>query len=181
MSVITIGINGKIGSGKDTLANMIVDILTDHTARIVSFADPLKLEAYEAMRDIVPGLELEHFYDRTKKGRYRTLLQWWGTEFRRYDDKDYWITKFKEYVKSLDLENEQVVVIVPDMRFINEAEAVDTTVLILRNNYLDDSYVEHISERELDDYPFDFAIENNRDKNALYAEAKLLCYKLNLL
>jgi len=50
-------------------------------------------------------------------GKQRTLLQWWGTEFRRNANPDYWVNKHKEEVERLNPE----IVLVTDMRFFNEA------------------------------------------------------------
>lgn len=50
-------------------------------------------------------------------GKQRTLLQWWGTEFRRNANPDYWVNKHKEEVEKINPE----VVLVTDMRFFNEA------------------------------------------------------------
>lgn len=53
-------------------------------------------------------------------GKQRNLLQWWGTEFRRNVNPDYWVTKL---AKRLEKEKPEIACIT-DMRFPNEMEWV---------------------------------------------------------
>lgn len=53
-------------------------------------------------------------------GKQRTLLQWWGTEFRRNANVQYWVDKHKEEVERVRPE----VVLVTDVRFFNEVAYV---------------------------------------------------------
>jgi len=55
----------------------------------------------------------------------RQVLQWWGTEYRRAQQPNYWSTKVALQVAHM-LSNDQVRVVITDCRFVNEATAVRT-------------------------------------------------------
>ena len=96
-------------------------------------------------------------------GKHPKLLQWWGTEYRRFQDPDYWVNKLCVSIPStLD------VALITDVRFVNEAEciknrggynvkierlAADGTPFVAPDRPRD-----HVSEIALDDYKFDFYI-----------------------
>jgi hypothetical protein len=122
-----IGLAGKMGVGKDTVAAM----LRMRGYKRLGFADCLRHEVAQAIKERNPpaGLHPE-FAAMIRKGRFterevyakptgdtmRTLLQYWGTEFRRANDPLYWIDKmaicaYDNYVIS-------------DLRFANEADWV---------------------------------------------------------
>jgi len=48
----------------------------------------------------------------------RRILQWWGTEYRRAQDPDYWTKAWAKKIKGYDLD--QVNILVDDVRFMNE-------------------------------------------------------------
>jgi len=48
----------------------------------------------------------------------RRILQWWGTEYRRAQDADYWTKAWAKKVSSYDLD--KVHILVDDVRFMNE-------------------------------------------------------------
>ena len=50
------------------------------------------------------------------RGKQRPFLQWYGTEYRRADDDDYWVKRLAEQI---ELEKPQIALIT-DMRFPNE-------------------------------------------------------------
>lgn len=52
----------------------------------------------------------------------RRILQWWGTEYRRAQDPDYWTKAWESKVSSYDLE--RVTILVDDVRFVNEVEVI---------------------------------------------------------
>lgn len=103
--------------------------------------------------------------EQTPLGKHSKLLQWWGTQYRRTQDPDYWVKKWKEKIsKQADI------VMTTDMRFLNEAAAIREvggfTVDVVRLNANGKPFVDptrpadHISETELDGYNFDFAIHS---------------------
>jgi hypothetical protein len=82
----------------------------------------------------------------------RRLLQWWGTEYRRAEDPDYWTRAWSRKISQLDLE--RINVIVDDVRFMNELNAIEShdglVVKIERPGF--DGANKHASETSLDDY-----------------------------
>ena len=82
----------------------------------------------------------------------RRILQWWGTEYRRTEDADYWTKAWSRKVEELDLE--QVHVLIDDVRFMNELNAIKghggLIIKIERPGF--DGANNHASETSLDDY-----------------------------
>jgi hypothetical protein len=82
----------------------------------------------------------------------RRILQWWGTEYRRAQDPDYWTKAWGRKVEQLDLEHLHV--LIDDVRFINELNVVKEhgglIVKIERPGF--DGANNHASETSLDDY-----------------------------
>ena len=82
----------------------------------------------------------------------RRILQWWGTEYRRAEDPDYWTKAWSRKVEQFDLE--KVHVLVDDVRFMNELNAIKghggLIVKIERPGF--DGANNHASETSLDDY-----------------------------
>lgn len=126
-----IGIAGRIGSGKDTIANHLT---TTHQFKKMSFASSLK----DAVASIF-GWDREALEGATKSSREwreqrdewwsnrlgmditpRWVLQYWGTEvLRKNFHDDIWISSL-EY--KLSRTNDDVVI--SDVRFPNEIEAI---------------------------------------------------------
>lgn len=118
---LLIGLAGRAGSGKSTVANYLVD---HHLYIENSFAHELRWEVQDAIDN--PGyrpLESESLimaagnltdpWEKPTSPAMRRLLQWWGTEYRRTQDPHYWL-------KALRLPRGELVVI-SDVRFNNEA------------------------------------------------------------
>ena len=171
-------ISGKSQSGKDTIARMMYKILQDHGAKtlIISFADPVKWIA-------------ERYYnwngDKTKP-EGRALLQKIGTTIMRTHYPTYWAEIIGKFISAA---NEWDCVIIPDLRFQNEFETISEhninceTIRIERYNQDGSSYVNpnmtkeqlnHISECELDNFPFEWVIENRGSLEELEESAKEL-------
>jgi nucleoside-triphosphatase THEP1 len=124
--MIVIGISGKLGVGKSTIARHIVSKLDNW--QIASFADLLKQEAAEQF-----GLDVRLAY--TEQGKasiislpdgsrktLRELLQWYGTDVVRAKDRDYWVRSMTQH---LDRVRSKVAgMIIDDVRFPNEANLV---------------------------------------------------------
>jgi hypothetical protein len=82
----------------------------------------------------------------------RRILQWWGTEYRRDQDPDYWTKAWGRKVSEYDVE--QMYVLVDDVRFMNELNVIKEhgglIVKIERPGF--DGANNHASETSLDDY-----------------------------
>jgi hypothetical protein len=96
-------------------------------------------------------------------GKHSKLLQWWGTEYRRAQDPDYWVKKaFVSIPTDIDI------AIFTDVRFRNEVAAIKAvgghTVEVVRLNQDGSRYIDpgrdakHQSEIDLDGYNWDHHI-----------------------
>lgn len=133
-----IGITGRRRSGKDIFAETCIEQLAKHnlTGVIVGFADALKLECAVMLAKFgVEEMDTTYFLEAfagPDKERYRPFLQWYGTEFKRARDEDYWVHKLNNTLPLVYAD----FVFVTDVRFENEAlylkEDWDATLLRLR-------------------------------------------------
>ena len=152
-----IAISGKMGSGKNFLAQKIIDQFeyTQQPFKTLAFGDSLK----EMMYDFFNIKKGEHPYA-------REILQQLGA-VGRLADPLYWVTPVIEEAKA-SYEN----VIVTDLRYINEAEALKENGFILirvdtfeevRANRTTLTSQTDSSEIDLDDYQFDAIFDGNTD------------------
>lgn len=83
-------------------------------------------------------------------GKQRTLLQWWGTEYRRAEDSNYWVNKLNETL----LSEKPRIALISDMRFPNEMSWVKSdpaSGFVVRVDRLGfDNKMTHESEHLLD-------------------------------
>ncbi|MDA3903705.1 MAG: hypothetical protein PF441_09705 [Desulfuromusa sp.] len=92
----------------------------------------------------------------------RRILQWWGTEYRRAQDHDYWTKAWEKKLLEYDLTSTHV--LVDDVRFVNELEIIKKNsgifVKIERPGF--NGANDHSSENSLDHYDrWDLVIEND--------------------
>jgi hypothetical protein len=95
--------------------------------------------------------ENPEFNEQYPLGKQRKLLQWWGTEYRRSIDNDYWV---RQLAQQIELEKPQIALIT-DMRFPNEMAFVrqyGETVRVDRPGLPPST---HASETALDDVPME--------------------------
>lgn len=145
-----VGISGHLGAGKDSLAHRLV---TRHGFVRVGFADSLKFEvastlrrtllAYAGERGMVVDVDTSDQVIRdmlwdNRTPMTRALLQEWGTELRRQQDPDYWVKAWQRAAERFPR------VVVPDVRFTNEAKAIrelgGTLVKVVRPGHEGDSH-----------------------------------------
>lgn len=94
-------------------------------------------------------------------GKQRTLLQFWGTEYRRAQAPDYWVKKTMAKIA----EDNPEVALICDVRFPNEVEGIRAAggyvVRVDRVGFVSD-VPEHYSEKALDgfsDLDWDYVIK----------------------
>jgi hypothetical protein len=92
----------------------------------------------------------------------RRILQWWGTEYRRAQDYDYWTKAWERKLLEYDLTATHV--LVDDVRFINELMMIKkhggTFIKIERPGF--NGANNHSSENSLDGYDdWDLVIRND--------------------
>lgn len=152
-----IALVGKATSGKDTVADIIQDLLGDAVLRR-SFASPVKSLA-----------RLYFKWDGKKDQKGRQLLMDIGMTGRRYN-QDLWLDQTKEYLHVFSHTAE--VAVVPDCRFVNEydwAMSNGVTIRVIRD---DVELIDHVSETELDGFLTSSVIVNNGTVDDLKTEVE---------
>ena len=154
-----IGISGKIGSGKDVIGLCLKD---HYGYTVVKFADKIKQIAC-LMTNTPMDLQT------SQRGK-ASFLEDWGMTVREFQQKlgtdavrnglhkDAWV------LATLSHYEDHFNWAVTDTRFINEAERISSlggiNIRIERpNNPFPES--DHPSEKELDDYTFDYTVVND--------------------
>lgn len=187
-----IGISGRIGSGKDTLAQFIQEL--DPSWEIKKFAGKLKQIA-----SLLTGVPVKAFESQSFKKEimpavwggmtYREFLQKLGTDaIRDALHPNTWVNAlfadYKLIPRGGDDQSAPFVSypnwLITDVRFINEAEAVRRNggvMVRLKRNELPAAGL-HPSETSLDDYDFDLVIDNTGDLDKLKRAAKSILIHL---
>lgn len=178
-----VSITGKIGSGKDTIADIIMQYTPYHDWEIKKFAGKLKVIA-----EILTGVPKINFEDQEFKKQdmppewgmtYRDLLQKLGTEAMRNGlHENVWVNSLFADYKPLDdtlrasmgnvIDYSDCVFpnwIITDCRFPNEMEAVKKrgglAIKVVRDSG-NTIGTAHASETALDNYTkWDYIIDNN--------------------
>ena len=202
-----LGISGKAGAGKDTVCRMIVYTLWyyNYSQRLspfgiehyneqvlqyynlinridwyqTSFADKLKQCLSIILRTSRATFEDNEF----KKCNIawlgmsvRELLQKFGTAIRNEVCDDFWV---KACLKDFEEHNNYLIT---DVRFKSEAKGIkDLEGIIIRVNREGAGAGNHISEVDLDDYSFDYVINNDGDMEDLLLKVKAFCIAYNLI
>lgn len=155
---LLIGVSGKRGSGKTSTVEEAVARLRARGIGAVqwSFARRLKQicgELFGIPREVLYGDDI------AKSARmpgstltYRQVMQQAGHAMRQINPR-VWLDAAIRDAEATDA----AVAIFDDMRYTNEAEAMDHTVRLTRRNSIVDN---HASETELDYHRFDLLIHN---------------------
>jgi len=167
-----IGILGKKGSGKDTVADIIIELLPQYKKK--AFADNLK-----KVCSIITNIPLENWYNQDlkdfilpnfwpdKKGQlytYRTLMQTIGTEaIRDVVNDDIWIDGVLDKYRQLRNTNERYDLLISDVRYEKEyvkiIELDGIIIKVVRESIKSDD--QHSSEKQVDEIVGDYTIYNN--------------------
>ena len=107
----------------------------------------------------------------------RELLQKFGTAIRNEVCDDFWV---KACLKDYNPKGDDW--LIPDLRFKSEAKGiVDLGGITLRVNREGAGAGNHISEIDLDDYSFDYIINNDGSMEDLLFKVKEFCIAYNLI
>ena len=154
--VTLIGFAGRSGSGKSTIAKALRDYFMDSddiTPLIIPFAKQVRDEIYDTLATPKPpnltfraefyawavfvltrllgqrkGSDFRKaLYAKPTPPLIRKLLQWWGTDFRRRQDSDYWLKAHAQEMYDTftfyPIHNHKLIII-DDVRFPNEVDYI---------------------------------------------------------
>ncbi|MBE0498610.1 MAG: hypothetical protein IBX43_05135 [Campylobacterales bacterium] len=180
-------IGHKKRQGKDTFAEM----LQAHTGgTIIRFADPMKeiiadtlgmsLDELELIKNAELPITLPPKNGMLAQTNARVILQRFGTEaMKKQFGKNVWGELLLEKAVLLGAET----TIVPDFRFEEEYQYLmrNTAARIITVNIVRpgaSSGDEHLSEKGLDGFPYDWVIDNDTDMAGLDWSAELFARRL---
>lgn len=179
--MLLIGFGYKARQGKNSAAIAVINAAPlDINVRQYAYADALKAEVTRAIRQAGGLEELVKrgwfigdggprtlgsckvelpAWVKAESGKPRTLLQWWGTDYRRAQDPNYWVTQLMDTLKREQPE----VALITDVRFPNEVDAIHAlggyAVKVTRTTAPDVTVHAHVSENVLDGFNgWDFTI-----------------------
>lgn len=174
-----IGLSGYAQSGKDTVAQILVD---NYGFTRIAFADKIRDFLYEVnpmvgcspsgyLKDLV---DLKGWDSAKQEPQVRRLLQDLGVGARKMFGEDFWINQALKDTNFGDL------YVITDVRFINEADAIKLSAgQVWRVTRPGVTAVNaHVSETQMDDYPVDHFVKNDGDVKDLWEEVLMLCHHI---
>lgn len=179
-----IGITGRKGSGKDTIADHLI---SKYGFEKLSFAKPLKdmcKLVFNFTEEQVNG-DLKEVIDPQWNQTPRVILQYVGTDlFRNQMNKildnigdNFWVQNLKLRCLQKIKENKDCKLVITDVRFPNEFELIKELngqmirvlrVFSLKEEDFTETSDSHISETSLDDAVCDYNIINDSSLDSLY-------------
>lgn len=172
-----IAISGKFQSGKDTFTDILMEELDKRGYAFVkrSFADKLKRIVLLLCDLDISYYDRKEYYVEMFGMTLGQLYQIVGTEcFRNHLDTETWV---KALLGTYTPENNWIIT---DCRFKNEANAIkhipDSHIIRIERPYAHHGSRDpsHASEIDLDDYPFDITIYNDKDLDHLRERARII-------
>lgn len=174
MSIMRIiGIIGKRRTGKDTVADYVT---THYGFEKKKFAAPMKaaMEVLFGFSKDQLETDLKDEIDDRWGVSPRTLMQSMGTQFLQYELQKIIPELGHNYaVKRLFIQDDLPdKIIISDVRFIHEVDEIKKRggllIKLIRDNNKNNNIDAHISEKGVDELPFDQSIENNASLKDLY-------------
>lgn len=197
-----IGVCGKARSGKDTFARFLADHLEARCNGVIimHMADPIRAMIKHVLAGLCPPNEpVSHFTDACYNGDRkelpltthnsrtspRYLMQTLGTDWGRdMIDEKLWLWILERRIDKVvreaafDIASPTVYIIVPDIRYDNEAEYINDKVYkLVRPNAADVNA--HTSEFGISEDHITRSIYNDGDLSALANEARLVAKELD--
>lgn len=192
-----IGLTGPKGSGKDTVASLLrthagfypiafADALREEIGHAFCI-EPLYLIRPETKEHPLSDLALRKCLSDAFVGRMalqhldrgvdidmdaprspRQIMQWWGTEYRRTQDADYWTVMLERRIERLIMSGDQRRIVVTDVRFDNEvacirAEEFGGVLWQVTRTGRDVPEGSHVSEVTGEQFEPDAVIDNSGD------------------
>ena len=157
-----IGLTGKKRAGKDTACEMLSTIASPVASQRIGFADAV----YE---DLSKMLRLPIFIIKENKENFRLMLQGYATDYRRkMCGYNYWIERWQKTFNTIHPDIQ--LVIVPDVRFVNEADYIRKAGGVIWRIKRPLSEIDmHLSENELDEFQFP-EINNNDSPHHMFQQ-----------
>lgn len=186
MNKTIIFISGQKRSGKDTIASILEKkfLVSGHNVRIIHFADKLK-----EILSITLGISVNKLNQLKNIGAqvcikvddviepvetFREMLQHFGTDaMQKLVDKRFWVN-----IVQSEIERDQThdIFLIPDFRYQHEffkntyayecyPGKVDFVTIRVVSN--EKSFDAHISEHDLDEYDFNYIIENKHNASGV--------------
>src|SRR4029077_473617 len=182
---IILAFGNKARQGKDTASAAIFNHIT-HNNLVLDRHEQNKGKIAVRQFRFADALydECRRFHGMTTKDA--PLLQRVGAE-RRAENPFYWVDKVFDQIREFQTQNSKSVSLISDLRYKNEAQelakregyAVQVVALdsATGKQYIDPSRpADHISETDLDDYPWDFFIKAYRGDSMLVDSMAIAIY-----
>jgi hypothetical protein len=187
-----IGLCGAQGSGKDTVANILI---SEYGFVKLTFASTLKdvvAILFSWPRDLLEGLTEESRLWRETVDDFwseklsisgftpRKALQMIGTDlFRLHFNNDIWISIVENKISEMLKNNPNINIVISDCRFANEFSLIkkfsDSHIItILREKNYSINKLAHSSETEWVNYNFDAILQNDNSIDELKSNLKSL-------
>jgi len=179
-----IGLSGKAGCGKDTVADYLVET---YGFSKISFAVALKIYAVKYFH-----LGWNACFKNPKSETTRRILQGLGLFVRDHLDENFWVNKLFSKIDEGFLETGEISkkarekkdYVITDVRFPNEVQAIEgvakgEVIRIIRpGTYLDGALRDHESETALDGYLFRFKLLNDGSFSQLHERVDEMIWKI---
>ena len=186
-----IGLCGTQGSGKDTVANILI---TEYGFIKLTFASTLKdivAILFSWPRDLLEGLTEESRLWRETVDEFwsaklsissftpRKALQMIGTDlFRIHFNNDIWISIVENKIGVMLKNNPNINIVISDCRFSNEFSLIkkfpDSHIITILREKNSTNKIAHSSETEWVNYNFDAILQNDNSIDDLKSNLKSL-------